>query len=395
MESLWQAIAIIMAVSFVSLGLRPGAVVALAIPLSLAIIFVAMQFVGIDLQRISLGALIIALGLLVDDAMTTDRRDDHAAGARRQQGAGRHLRLHRPRFPMLTGTLVTIAGFVPIGFAAQRGRRIHLLDLRGGRDRADRLLVRRGPLRAAARRLDPRSRQGGGTPTEPGPIMRMFRRFLVLAMRVRWVTIARDARPVRRGALAACRFVPRQFFPSSDRPELLVDLHLAAERLDLRHRGIVSTRLDGCSRAIRTSSTGAPMSGAARSASICRSTCSSPTTSSRRPWSSPRTLRRASGCRRSSRRRWRASFRASSRASSRSSSGRRSAGRCNTGCSGRSRTRCARSRSSVARCDRRPTPAPQNVNFDWMEPARMVSIVIDQDQARLAGPEFAGPGRRR
>jgi multidrug efflux pump len=69
--SLWQAIAIIMAVSFVSLGMRAGMVVALSIPLTLAVVFPIMQFFAIDLQRISLGALIIALGLLVDDAMTT------------------------------------------------------------------------------------------------------------------------------------------------------------------------------------------------------------------------------------------------------------------------------------------------------------------------------------
>ena len=69
--SLWQAIAIIMAVSFLSLGVRAGTVVALSIPLTLVIVFPIMEIAGIDLQRISLGALIIALGLLVDDAMTT------------------------------------------------------------------------------------------------------------------------------------------------------------------------------------------------------------------------------------------------------------------------------------------------------------------------------------
>ncbi|HEX6114035.1 MAG TPA: efflux RND transporter permease subunit, partial [Geminicoccaceae bacterium] len=69
--SLWQAILIIIAASFVSLGMRPGAVVALSIPLTLAVVFPIMEYFGIDLQRISLGALIIALTLLVDDAMTT------------------------------------------------------------------------------------------------------------------------------------------------------------------------------------------------------------------------------------------------------------------------------------------------------------------------------------
>jgi len=117
MEALWEAVAIVLAVSLVSLGLRAGAVVAIAIPLVLAAVFVAMMFFGIDLQRISLGALIIALGLLVDDAMITvesmvtrlEHGDDkeHAATFAYSSTA----------FPMLTGTLVTVAGFVPIGFA--------------------------------------------------------------------------------------------------------------------------------------------------------------------------------------------------------------------------------------------------------------------------------------
>jgi multidrug efflux pump len=81
--SLWQAIAIILAVSFVSLGVRPGLVIALAIPLTLAIVFAIMQLVNIDMQRISLGALIIALALLVDDAMTNHRRHAQSLGARR------------------------------------------------------------------------------------------------------------------------------------------------------------------------------------------------------------------------------------------------------------------------------------------------------------------------
>src|ERR1700730_6054340 len=71
MEALWEAIAIVLGVSLVSLGLRAGAVVALGIPRVLAAVFVEMELFGIDLQGISLGALIIALGLLVDDAMIT------------------------------------------------------------------------------------------------------------------------------------------------------------------------------------------------------------------------------------------------------------------------------------------------------------------------------------
>ena len=71
MKALWEAIAIVLGVSLLALGLRAGAVVALSIPLVLAAVFVTMSAFGIDLQRISLGALIIALGLLVDDAMIT------------------------------------------------------------------------------------------------------------------------------------------------------------------------------------------------------------------------------------------------------------------------------------------------------------------------------------
>ena len=118
MTSLWQAIAIIMAVSVLSLGVRAGAIVALSIPLTLAIVFPVMQFVSIDLQRISLGALIIALTLLVDDAMSTiDAMTTRLARRRSQRNRPPPSPTRRWRFPMLTGSFVTIAGFVPIGFA--------------------------------------------------------------------------------------------------------------------------------------------------------------------------------------------------------------------------------------------------------------------------------------
>ena len=117
MTSLWQAIAIIMAVSVLSLGVRAGAIVALSIPLTLAIVFPVMEFVSIDLQRISLGALIIALALLVDDAMTTiDAMTMRLAqGDEKEQAAT--FAYKTLAFPMLTGIFVTMAGFVPIGFA--------------------------------------------------------------------------------------------------------------------------------------------------------------------------------------------------------------------------------------------------------------------------------------
>ena len=118
MTSLWQAVAIILAVSFISLGVRPGLIIALSIPLTLAIVFSVMDLAGIDMQRISLGALIIALALLVDDAMTTTDATLNrlAQGDDKVEAATFAFRTYA--FSMLAGTLVTIAGFVPVGFAA-------------------------------------------------------------------------------------------------------------------------------------------------------------------------------------------------------------------------------------------------------------------------------------
>ena len=99
MTSLWQAIAIIMAVSVISLGFRPGAIVALSIPLTLAIVFPVMEFVSIDLQRISLGALIIALDLAGRRRHDHDRCHDHAPRAgRRQRNRPPHSPTRRWRF---------------------------------------------------------------------------------------------------------------------------------------------------------------------------------------------------------------------------------------------------------------------------------------------------------
>ena len=89
MTSLWQAIVIILACSFVSLGVRPGTVVALAIPLTLAIVFAVMDVAGIDLHRISLGALIIALDAAGRRRDDHRRRDDPPPRRRRQQGRRR------------------------------------------------------------------------------------------------------------------------------------------------------------------------------------------------------------------------------------------------------------------------------------------------------------------
>ena len=103
--------------SFVSLGLRAGLVVALSIPLVLVIVFVAMELMGISLQRISFGALIIALGLLVDDAMITTEMMISKIEEGMDKMKAATFAYTSTAFPMLTGTLVTVFGFLPIGFA--------------------------------------------------------------------------------------------------------------------------------------------------------------------------------------------------------------------------------------------------------------------------------------
>src|SRR5271155_4289502 len=116
-RSFVEALAIVLAVSFLSLGWRAGFVVATSVPLVLAIVFIAMAFLGLDLQRVTLGALIIALGLLVDDAIIATEM----IVVKLEQGWDRERAASfawtSTAFPMLTGTLVTAAGFMPIGLA--------------------------------------------------------------------------------------------------------------------------------------------------------------------------------------------------------------------------------------------------------------------------------------
>jgi len=117
MRALLEALAIVLAVSFVSLGARAGLVVGLSIPLVLAGTFMVMHLFGIALHRVSLGALIIALGLLVDDAMIAVEmmQVKLAQGWGKLQAAS--FAYSSTAFPMLTGTLITAAAFLPVGLA--------------------------------------------------------------------------------------------------------------------------------------------------------------------------------------------------------------------------------------------------------------------------------------
>jgi multidrug efflux pump subunit AcrB len=224
MTSLWQAIAIILGVSFISLGIRPGLVIATAIPLTLAIVFTLMKLTGIDMQRISLGALIIALALLVDDAMTTTDATltRLAQGDDKVQASTFAFRTYA--FAMLAGTLVTMAGFVPVGFAASSAGE-YTFSLFAVVSIA--LIVSWfvavifAPLLGVYILSAPRTAEPG----EPGRVFRTFRGFLTAAVSAKWLTIAITL-GLFVGSIFAIPLIPNQFFPSSDRPELLVDLRL-------------------------------------------------------------------------------------------------------------------------------------------------------------------------
>ena len=223
-EALFEAVAIVLAISFFSLGLRAGLVVAIAIPLVLAITFVVMAYAGISLQRISLGALIIALGLLVDDAMIAVEM----MVARLEVGdaltkAATYV-YTSTAFPMLTGTLVTVAGFIPIGLnSSNAGEFTFTLFVVIAVSLVVSWIVAVlfTPLLGVTI-LPAKMKAHHET---KGKSARRFSRLLVLCMQHRWTTIG-----VTGGAfllaLVGMQFVPQQFFPSSDRDELIIDWNL-------------------------------------------------------------------------------------------------------------------------------------------------------------------------
>ena len=224
-KALKEAVVIVLVVSFISLGLRAGLVVATSIPLVLGMTFIGMEFFDITLQRISLGALIIALGLLVDDAMITVEMMITKLEEGFSLDKAATFAYTSTAFPMLTGTLITVAGFIPIGFA-QGGAAEYCFTLFAVVAMA--LLfswivaVLFAPLIGVnVLPKTMKSKHGG----EPGRLMRTFRGILRFSMRARYLVIV--ATLLLFGlSVFGLRFVQQQFFPASDRPELLVNLTL-------------------------------------------------------------------------------------------------------------------------------------------------------------------------
>jgi len=225
---LGEAVLIVLLVSFFSLGLRTGMVVAVSIPLVLAMTFALMHYFGIGLHKVSLGALVLALGLMVDDAIIAVEM----MAIKMEQGFSRlkaaAFAWESTAFPMLTGTLVTAAGFLPIA-TAQSSVGEYTRSLFEVVTIA--LLVSWIAAVVFIPYLGDRmlpDRPRGEEPHDPYQT-RFYRRFRALVdwcLRRRWLVIGATAAMLVASVLLF-RFVPQQFFPDSTRPELMVDMELA------------------------------------------------------------------------------------------------------------------------------------------------------------------------
>ena len=224
-RALGEAVLIVLLVSFVSLGLRAGVVVAVCIPLVLAITFVVMDRTGISLQRISLGALVIALGLLVDDAIIAVEMMIRKLEEGFDRFKAAAFAYTATAFPRLTGTLVTVIGFLPVGFAKSGAGEycftlfavvaiallvswlvaVLFLPYLGN------LLLKEQPPHEA--------------PHQESRMTVAFRKRLTWALRHRRWVVAGTA-VLFFLSLAAFTLVEQQFFPAADRAELLISLTL-------------------------------------------------------------------------------------------------------------------------------------------------------------------------
>ena len=229
MRTLGEAVAIVLLVSFISLGFRTGVVVALCIPLTLAVTFLFMKIFGIDLQRISLGALIIALGLLVDDAIIAVEMmvNKMEQGWDRMRAAS--YAYTSTAFPMLTGTLVTAVGFLPVGFAKSSAGEytfsifaVVTLALLISWVVAVIFTPYIGYKILPDHTVHPDAHEDA---VYQKKFYLIFRRTVTWCVRFR-KTVLLATGLLFAAALVGFALVEQQFFPSSNRPELLIDLSL-------------------------------------------------------------------------------------------------------------------------------------------------------------------------
>jgi len=234
-----EAVLIVLLVSFVALGLhkggrygwyvdmRPGWVVAITIPLVLAMTFLAMNYWGIGLHKISLGSLIIALGLLVDDAIIAVEMMVRKMEEGYDRVRAATFAYEVTAMPMLTGTLITAAGFLPIGMAKSTVGEytyaifaVTVIALLLSWWVSVYFVPYLGTLLL---KVKPHDEHGGEHELFDGPFYRHFRTAVTWCVEYRWKAIVITILIFVLGLMGMGR-VQQQFFPDSSRPEILVDL---------------------------------------------------------------------------------------------------------------------------------------------------------------------------
>lgn len=221
------AVAVVMAVSMLAIGWRAGLVVGIAVPLTLGLTFLLMKLAGVNLDRITLGALIISLGLLVDDAIIAiEMMIVKMEEGWDQVRAATHA-WNVTAAPMLFGTLVTVAGFVPIGFAQSgvgeyAGNIFWVL--------AFALLVSWAVAVTFTPYLGvkmlPRYEKHDSASLYQTPVYQRLRALVTTCVRRRKTVVAATVLLLVLSVFAMANLVQKQFFPSSDRPEVLVSVDL-------------------------------------------------------------------------------------------------------------------------------------------------------------------------
>ena len=230
MRSLLEAVTIVLAVSFLSLGWRAGAVVALTIPFVLLATFFTMQVFKIDLHRISTGALIISLGLLVDDAMIVVEMMVRKLEEGLDKFAAATFAYVSTAWPMLSGTLVTAAGFLPIA-TARSSTGEYTFDMFSVTTIA--LVVSwfaaviATPLFGYWILKRPKNATAEGEPHEhfDTPFYTRLRAIIDWCISHRWKTIAVTIAGLVLG-IVGMGLTEKQFFPTSDRTEVMVEMWL-------------------------------------------------------------------------------------------------------------------------------------------------------------------------
>jgi multidrug efflux pump subunit AcrB len=227
MKALGEALLIVLVVSFVSIGWRSGLVIAIAIPLVLAATFAVMYELGLDLQRISLGALIIALGLLVDDAMIVVEMMERKLEEGLEKLDAASFAYSSTAFPMLTGTLITTAGFIPVGFAeSTAGEYVRSLFYVVGISLVISwfVAVYFTPW-LGYMILKQRPHAGSHHDAFDTRFYRRLRATVSWAVEHRIIVIV-STLAIFAVSLWSFQFIPKNFFPQSSRPEILVDMWL-------------------------------------------------------------------------------------------------------------------------------------------------------------------------